>query len=76
MFYIPMVFMLIVTICSLIQTIMAKLALASAGGVEGTWAAVQAGIAVLLVVLAIILAITSFRTLAKEKAEKHAGSAA
>jgi hypothetical protein len=44
--------------------------------VEGTWAAVQAGIAVLLVVLAIILAITSFRTLAKEKAEKHAGSAA
>ena len=76
MFYIPMVFMLVVTICSLIQTIMAKMALASAGGVDGTWAAVQAGIAVLLVVLAIILAVTSFRTLAKEKTAESTNTAA
>ena len=62
MFFIPMVFMLIATITSLIQTIMAKF---SAGG--DVWNYVQGGIAVLLVILAVILAVVSFKTLAEQK---------
>ncbi len=65
MFFIPMCFMLVVTICSLCQTIMAKL---SAGGSD-IWNYIQAGIAVLLVILAVILAVIAFRTL-KEQKEK------
>lgn len=61
MFYVPMVFMLAVTICSLVQTIIAKLA------VHDGWSLIQAGIAVLLVVLAGVLAVTTFRTLGKQK---------
>jgi carbon starvation protein len=64
MFYVPMVFMLIVTICSLLQTIRAKL---SAGG---TWGYIQAGLAIVLVVLALDLAVESFKTLAKQHAAK------
>jgi carbon starvation protein len=60
MFYIPMVFMLIVTLTSLVQTIMAKL---KAGEM---WSMIQAGLAVVLVVLAIDLAVTAFRTLSKQ----------
>ena len=59
MFYIPMCFMLVVTICSLVQTIIAKFKVAD------TWSIVQGVIAVVLVVLAIDLAITAFRTLQK-----------
>ena len=60
MFYIPMVFMLIVTLTSLVQTIMAKL---KAGDM---WSMIQAGLAVVLVVLAIDLAVTAFWTLSKQ----------
>lgn len=60
MFYIPMVFMLIVTICSLIQTIIAKFKAAD------TWSIIQAVIAIVLVVLAVDLAITAFNTLKKQ----------
>ena len=63
MFYIPMCFMLVVTICSLIQTILAKV---RAGGM---WSYIQAGIAVVLVVLAIDLAITAMNTLKKQHAK-------
>ena len=71
MFYIPMVFMLIVTICSLIQTIMGKVKLLGAG--EGdVWAVVQAVLAALLVVLALVLAVYSFANLAKQGKEKKA----
>lgn len=71
MFYIPMVFMLIVTICSLIQTIMGKIKLLGAG--EGdVWAVVQAVLAALLVVLALVLAVYSFANLAKQGKEKKA----
>ncbi|MBR3165837.1 MAG: carbon starvation protein A, partial [Lachnospiraceae bacterium] len=62
MFYIPMVFMLIATITSLCQTIMAKF---SAGG--DIWNYIQGGIACLLVVLAVILAVVSFKTLSAQK---------
>lgn len=72
MFYIPMVFMLFVTICSLIQTIQAKIGVFTAGGEGAGWAGIQAVIAVLLVVLAIILAVMSFKTLASEHKAKKA----
>ena len=60
MFYIPMVFMLVVTLTSLVQTIMAKIA---AGDM---WSMIQAGLAIVLVILAIDLAVTAFRTLSKQ----------
>ena len=62
MFYIPMAFMLVATITSLCQTIIAKF---SAGG--DMWNFIQGGIACLLVVLAVILALVSFKTLAAQK---------
>ena len=58
MFYIPMCFMLLVTIASLVQTIIAKL---TAGG--DIWNYIQALIAVLLIVLAVVLAYIAFQTL-------------
>ena len=60
MFYIPMVFMLIVTICSLIQTIIAKFKAAD------TWSIIQAVLAIVLIVLALDLAVTAFNTLKKQ----------
>mgnify|MGYP002870178065 CR=1 FL=1 len=62
MFYIPMCFMLIVTICSLIQTIIAKFKVAD------TWSIVQSAIALVLVVLATDLAFTAMKTLRKQAA--------
>ena len=61
MFFIPMCFMLIVTIFSLVQTIMAKL---SAGG--DVWNYIQALLAALLIVLAVVLAAIAFRTLSAQ----------
>ena len=69
MFYVPMVFMLAVTICSLIQTITAKLTAYTSGSAD-VWALIQALIAVLLVVLSVILAVISAKTLLKQKSEK------
>nr|MCR5101337.1 carbon starvation protein A [Butyrivibrio sp.] len=64
MFFIPMCFMLVVTLCSLVQTIMAKLS------APDFWSIVQALIALLLVVLAVVLAITAFQTLSKQSKAK------
>ncbi len=61
MFYFPMVFMLIVTIVSLLQTIIAKLR------IHDSWSIIQALIAILLVVLAVDLAFTAFGTLKAQK---------
>ena len=66
MFFIPMCFMLVVTIASLLQTITAKL---SAGG--DIWNYIQAMIAILLVVLAVVLAIIAFRTLSAQAKKKN-----
>ncbi len=71
MFYIPMVFMLVVTICSLIQTITGKISVISAGNAN-VWAFIQAILAALLVVLALVLAVYSFMNLAKQAKEKKA----
>jgi carbon starvation protein len=67
MFVIPMVFMLIVTICSLLINTKTQIGLITAGGAD--WGPyVQAILGVLLVVLAVILAIEGFGTLSKKKA--------
>jgi carbon starvation protein len=69
MFIIPMVFMLIVTICSLCLTVKNQVAKIAAGGADwGPYA--QTILAVLLVVLAVILAIEGVQTLSKKKAAK------
>ena len=74
MFYIPMVFMLIVTLTSLVQTAYAKLTLlagpgevlaAQAGGVFGVGA--QLVLAVLLLILAVILAVKGAKVIFGKK---------
>ena len=62
MFYIPMIFMLIVTLTSLVLTIIAKVKVAG----EDPWNVVQAVIAIVLVVLAVDLAFTALKTIGKE----------
>ena len=66
MFFIPMVFMLIVTITSLIFTIKTNLAAISLGGAGLGWCYTRAILALLLVVLAIILMIEGINTLKKQ----------
>jgi carbon starvation protein len=69
MFIIPMTFMLIVTICSLLLTIKNQIGIIAAGGADwGPYA--QAILAILLVVLAVILAIEGVQTLSKKKPAK------
>lgn len=63
MFLLPMTFMLIVTICSLALTISNQLGIIAKGGADwGPYA--QAGIGSLLVVLAIVLAVEGYQTIA------------
>ncbi len=66
MFYIPMVFMLCATLCSLVITIFKKLN----GGLAawGDW--FQLIFAIAMVVLAIILVIEGFQTIFSKKAKK------
>ena len=74
MFYVPMVFMLIVTITSLAQTIIAKFkVIADPAGADKGWMVVQAAIGALLIVLALIIAVDAFKTLAGgKKSDKKA----
>ena len=66
MFLIPMFFMLVVTIASLIINTVKQVGLISAGGAD--WGPyVQAVLGVLLVVLAVILAIEGMATISKQK---------
>ncbi|MGN1376984.1 MAG: carbon starvation protein A [Dorea sp.] len=69
MFYIPMAFMLIVTITSLCFTIKSNVLGVMAGGDGTTWCLVRAVIAVLLVVLAIVLAVDGIKTMMNQKKE-------
>lgn len=64
MFFIPMAFMLVVTISSLALTIKAKYAAWMAGD---TWAALLVVLAVLLIVLAVVLAVEGVKTLKGQK---------
>ena len=66
MFYIPMVFMLIVTITSLCFTLKANFVGIAAGGTGVTWCVIRAVIAALLIVLAVILAVDGVKTMTKQ----------
>lgn len=69
MFLLPMAFMLIVTITSLVMTIKGKIA-AVAAGTDLGWSIALLVLAILLVVLAIVLAVDGVKTLMKEKEAK------
>lgn len=76
MFYIPMVFMLVVTISSLFLTLKTNIAGIAANGDGVMWCYIRTVIAALLVLLAIILAIGSIKTMiAEAKANKEASKA-
>ena len=75
MFFVPMTFMLAVTICSLVQTIIAKMGAFLSGAADG-WALVQSVIAVLLVVLSLVLASIAVKTLKRQHDEKRSSKAA
>jgi carbon starvation protein len=72
MFYIPMTFMLAVTICSLVQTINAKMT-AYLSGAADYWALIQSVIAVLLVALSLVLAYIAAKTLIAQHKNKANG---
>ena len=67
MFYFPMFFMLIVTLTSLVFTLQSNILAISAGGAGLAWCYVRVILAALLIILAIILAVDSIRTMAKQK---------
>lgn len=62
MFYVPMAFMLIVTLTSLVMTLYAK-CMALAGGAFDAATILQLLIALLLIILAVILAVKGLRTI-------------
>ena len=66
MFFIPMFFMLIVTICSLLLTIKTNLGAIGAEG-AGSWPIVRLVLAVLLIVLSLILAVKAVKTICGQK---------
>ena len=66
MFLLPMAFMMVVTICSLVITVKNQIGLISAGGADwGPYA--QTVLAVLLIILAILLVIEGIQTLFGKK---------
>lgn len=72
MFFIPMAFMLVVTITSLFFTLKSN-ALGIMAGAEGVaWCYVRAILAALLIILAVILAVDGVRTIVKQKKQKTA----
>ena len=68
MFFIPMFFMLIVTICSLLLTIKTNFGAIGAEG-AGSWPIVRLVLAVLLIVLSLILAVKAVKTISGQKKE-------
>jgi len=66
MFYIPMFFMLIVTLTSLVFTIRGQFA-GIAAGTDVAWCWVRAVIAILLVILAIVLVVEGVKALSAQK---------
>ena len=67
MLYIPMIFMLIVTITSLCFTLQSNITGIMAGAAGVGWCYVRVVISALLIVLAVILAVDGVRTLTKQK---------
>lgn len=72
MFYIPMVFMLAVTLTSLVQTLYAKGLVLMAGSGDLFSAAVQTILAAILFVLAIVLAVKGAKTIFGKKKPQEA----
>lgn len=72
MFYIPMVFMLTVTLTSLVQTLYSKGLVLMAGTGDLFSAAVQAILAAILFVLAIVLAVKGVKTIFGKKDKPQA----
>lgn len=72
MFYIPMVFMLAVTLTSLVQTLYAKGLVLMAGSGDLFSAAVQAILAAILFALAIVLAVKGAKTIFGKKKSQEA----
>ncbi|NLU23335.1 MAG: carbon starvation protein A [Clostridiales bacterium] len=72
MFYVPMFFMLAVTLTSLVFTIKAQLKGIMAGGAGVVWFYVRGIFAVLLIVLAIILVVEGIQALSKQAKAKQA----
>ncbi len=72
MFHIPMLFMLVVTITSLIFTIKSNVQGIMAGGAEIAWNYIRIVIAALLVILSLVLAVEGISTLIKQVKEKKA----
>ena len=68
MFFFPMVFMLCATICALCITIFTNFGKIAAGADWGTW--FQTIWSIALVVLAVILAVTAFKTLSEQAKKK------
>lgn len=71
MFIIPMVFMLLVTLTSLVFTIITQVGLITSG-TDVTWGVVRGVIAVLLIILAIDLVVEGVKTLSKQSKTKNA----
>lgn len=70
MFFIPMVFMLVVTITSLIFTIKSNVTAIMAGGAGLGWCYIRAILATLLVVLAIVLMVEGVKTIKNQLKNK------
>ena len=71
MFIFPMVFMLLVTLTSLVFTIITQVNLITSG-TDVTWGIVRGVIAVLLIILAIDLVVEGVKTLSKQAKAKNA----
>ncbi|WP_304425737.1 carbon starvation CstA family protein [uncultured Adlercreutzia sp.] len=71
MFYFPMVFMMVVTLCSLAITVYTKFGLLAAGTVDAA-TVLQLVIALLLMVFAVILAVKGCKTIFGKKEQAQA----
>lgn len=78
MFFIPMIFMMIVTVTSLVQTILKNYQAITSGAAASDlgWSVARTVIAVLLVILSLILAVNSIRTLISESGQEDSEAVA
>ena len=75
MFYFPMIFMILVTLTSLVFTIKSQIAAIIAGGTGLAWCYIRAILAILLVILAIDLVVEGSKALAAQAKAKKAENA-
>lgn len=75
MFYFPMIFMILVTLTSLVFTIKSQITAIIAGGTGLAWCYIRAILAILLVILAIDLVVEGSKALAAQAKAKKAENA-